>query len=209
MRRRRAIRRHYEPRISQGRENYDVVDWSSRHAQQVRFEVLARCVPPAGKSLLDVGCGLGDLLTFLNDRGLEVDYCGVDLLERMVVAARRQHPGACFVCADVFSPPRGGLPQPLGDAAFDIVFCSGALNLKLDNNREFLPRAVSRMLDLSRRHVVFNLLHKRAEPRYGHCAYHDPDEVLAMLAALPCRARVVEGYLHNDFTVICEKSASS
>jgi hypothetical protein len=88
---------------------------------------------------------------------------------------------------------------------FDVVFCSGVFNLDLGNNREFLPVALARMFQLAREHVVFNLLHERTVNRYGHCAYYDPREVCEMLRAFPCTFRVLDHYLHNDFTVVCAK----
>ncbi len=203
MSRRKAIHRHYEPRILPGRENFDVLDWGDAGAQRKRFGVLVDHVPLAGKTLLDVGCGLGDLWAYLKERDVDVQYTGVDLIEKMIAAARRQHDDAAFVCGDIFA----GEPPKIGTV--DVVFCSGAMNLELGNNREFLPLAMRRMLDLAREAVVVNLLHVRTpEPdKYDHCAYYDPADVLAGLADLPCDAHVVDDYLPNDFTVICRKTS--
>jgi len=38
------------------------------------------------------------------------------------------------------------------------------------------------------------------------CVAPGPSEALALLEAYPARPRVVEGYLPNDFTVICERT---
>ena len=220
MSRKHEIRRHYEKRLRPGRDNYDVLDWGSATSQRARFSVLVENVfakkPPkklakdsakdfakklAGKSLLDVGCGLGDLLSFLQERGIDVDYTGVDLSEKMLDAARRLHGDAQFVCTDVFA---GQAPPP---GQFDVVFCSGALNLNLGNNREFLPQAIEALLRPAREHAVFNLLHVRARTPDERYFYHDPEEVLPIVRSLGCRARLIDDYLYNDFTVICEKPA--
>jgi len=194
------IRRHYQPRIVSGRENYDVVDWSSAEAQQVRFAVLADNVPLAGRTLLDVGCGLGDLWAYLKGRGIEADYCGVDLLPEMTASAAEKHPDARFVCGDIFDPD--GSAMVVG-GHFDVVFCSGTLNLELGNNTEFLPEALRRMLELSKEHMVVNLLHARCEMRYPHCAYYDPQAVMEIMEPMNCKIRLIDDYLPNDFTVIC------
>ena len=195
------IRSHYEPRMTPGRANYDVLDWASTASQQARFEVLLAGVDLRGKSLLDVGCGLGDLYALLRARGIPADYTGVDILEKMAQAARQRHPGARFHCADIFAA------NPFGAEAFDVVFSSGLFNLNLGNNRDFLSRALARFLEVSREHVVFNMLHTRAttdDDRYFH---HHPQEVLRVLKSLPCEARIIDDYLPNDFTVICRKRA--
>ena len=195
-----AIRDHYERRISPGRENHDVLDWSSAESQLERFRVLADNVDLEGKSLLDVGCGLGDLWAYLRRRGLSLDYTGVDLIEKMVEAAGRLHPGARFIRADVFAE------DPFAPESFDVVFCSGIFNLNLGNNREFLAAAMPRLLELSREHVVINLLHSRAAfgppDEYFHFR---PRDVRKILRRLPCEARLIDDYLPNDFTVICRK----
>ena len=197
MSRKKIIRNHYESRISPGRENYDILDWSSPAAQQVRFQVLAANVELEGRTLLDVGCGLGDLWAFLKGQGIDVEYTGVDISERLLALAQKLHPGGRFCCADVFAA------NPFGTERFDAVFCSGTFNLYLGNNREFLPMALSRLFELSREFVVFNLLHSRARPKYRHCAYYDPAEVMEIVGKHSCHAKLLDDYLPNDFTVIC------
>ncbi len=198
-----AIRAHYEPRIAAGGPNHEIVNWASAAAQQARFEVLIDHVPLAGRSLLDIGCGVGDLPALLDERGIECDYTGVDILERMVEVCRQRLPGRRFLWADVFTD------SPLEPASFDVVFCSGAFNLDLGNNRQFLPRAVRRMAELSRRHVVLNLLHARAELKEDRYFFYDPREVVEIVRPLGAEVTVIDDYLHNDFTVILVRPAPS
>jgi len=192
-----GIRAHYEPRLTEDRENFDILDWASADSQVKRFDVLAERVALKGRSLLDVGCGLGDLYAYLQRRRLEADYTGVDLLEKMVEAARRRHPDARFLCADVFAD------APFEPRSFDVTFCSGALNLNLGNNRQFLPRAATRMVELARSVAVLNLLHARAQGSDERYFYFRPEEVLELLSDVPCVVEIVQGYLPNDFTVLC------
>ncbi len=196
------IRHHYQPRIDEQRDNYDVVDWASAEAQQARFAVLIDSVPLDERTLLDVGCGLGDLWIFLKSREISVEYCGVDLLVEMTASAAGQSPEARFVCGDIFDPDA----PALGGERFDVVFCSGTLNLELGNNTEFLPEALERMLGLAREHMVVNLLHARCEKKYPHCAYYDPQAVLKILEPMACGIRLIDDYLHNDFTLVCSPS---
>lgn len=200
MRKKKAIERHYAPRITPGRENYDVLDWASAASQEARFRVLVENVPLAGKSLLDVGAGLGDLWGFLKRRGLAVDYTGVDLLETMVQAARHRHPDARFLCADLFAD------SPFDPDSFDIVFCSGMFNLDVGNNLAFMPVALASFFRLARDYVVVNMLHKRARGGEGAYFYYDPTEIIEMLQPYRCEVRLLDDYLPNDFTVVCRKT---
>lgn len=205
MERKRRILKHYEPRIGTGRENFDVLDWASVASQKARFAVLAGSVELDGKSLLDVGCGLGDMLAFLQSQGIEIDYTGIDLSWKMVQEARRLHKDAKFFCGDLFTGERQPCENPVARATFDIVYCSGVFNLNLGNNRQFLPGAVGRLMLLADQYVVFNLLHRGTPHQDDDYAYYDPDEVLAGIAEDRWENRLVEGYLPNDFTVICRR----
>lgn len=189
---------HYGPCLARETINYRVVDWASEESQQARFAVLADSVPLDGRSLLDVGCGLGDLLTWLNANGYEADYTGVDILEEMVQRARQRHPEGRFVQGDPFA---AGLLRP---GSFDVVFCSGTFNLNMGDNRPFLAQSIRPLLSLANEYLVFNLLHARAHwGTMGDYFHFDPAEVRAMLDPLGVDYRIREDYLPNDFTVIC------
>jgi len=204
MSRRNAIRGHYEPRISTDRPGYDIVDWAGSGSQIVRFRVLADSVPLAGKRLLDIGCGVGDLYGYLSARVPSVRYLGIDLLEPMVRAARQRHPAGEFVVGDVFGKGSPGHERALAGELFDVVFASGTFNLNIGNNREFLPGAISRMFELTRDCVVFNLLHERARSRHSHCVYFRPQEIADIVSPLAAEFRILDDYLFNDFTVIAK-----
>lgn len=199
MSRKRKIQEHYEWRISPHRENYEILDWASPASQQARFKVLADKVDLSNKSILDVGCGLGDLWAYFKARKIDVRYTGVDILEKMVQAARDRHPDATFVHADLF------VSNPFGPDSFDVVFSSGIFNLTLDNNLQFLTFAAGEMLKIARSQLVFNLLHIRGRTGDKTYFHYDPPQVRSLLADLDCTLEIVDGYLPNDFTVICTK----
>ena len=197
MSRKAHIRNHYEPRLEALSEHFDILDWADAASQQARFEVLVRSVDLRRRSLLDVGCGLGDLWDFLRRRRLGVDYTGVDILERMIQAAQKAYPRAHFIAGDVFTE------DLFPGRRFDVTFCSGVFNLNLGNNRDFLARALGRLMELTSRVAVFNLLHERAPHRHEHCFYYNPADVCELVTSLDCRCQIVDDYLPNDFTMLC------
>jgi SAM-dependent methyltransferase len=71
--------------------------WRAKNAAYYRaIERIARFVVPPGASVLEVGCGTGDLLAALKpSRGV-----GVDISARLVDEAARKHPLIEFVVAD-------------------------------------------------------------------------------------------------------------
>lgn len=81
------------------------VDWNGPESQVLRFAQLCSLLPhDAPFSIVDVGCGYGALLDFLEQRFNEhmaaSDYIGVDISDAMLEAAARRHadkPYAQFV----------------------------------------------------------------------------------------------------------------
>ncbi len=196
---RKKIQQHYLPRLANHSESFKILDWASAASQQRRFEILAEHVPLAGRSLLDVGCGVGDLYGFLSDRSIEADYTGVDILEDMVTEAKCRNPNGRFECVDIFSGT-----TPTG-ATFDVVFCSGTFNLNVGNNLEFLPTAIARLLELTQGTLAFNLLHDSMPGQEKEYAYYDPQKIIELLEGRVSQIRLLDDYLPNDFTIICLK----
>lgn len=81
-----------------------------------RLSQVYRHLIPAGASVLEIGCGAGDLLASLRpSRGVGVDFSSVALEQ-----AREKHPGLEFVQADAHT-------LDLGET-FDVVILSDLLN---------------------------------------------------------------------------------
>lgn len=197
-----VIKGYYEHHISDENEDFAVLGWESQEAQEARFSVLFRTVQLDGKKLLDVGCGLGSLFSFLRDKGVAIQYTGVDILDTMILAAQKKNPDARFISGDIFTEPL------FSKGEFDVVFSSGLFNLNMGNNLDFLPAAFSRLLELAGSTVVVNMLHQRSKDQEDAYYYYHPDEVKKMTLSLLHSGesvQTVEEYLPNDFTIIIQK----
>ena len=198
------IQKYYENNMSKGLAEYGILGWESEEAQKLRFDMLLNGIELEGKSLLDVGCGTGNLLEYINSKGLKVEYTGVDILDPMIKIANAKGLNGEFYHADIFKD------NIFEKKTFDIIYSSGIFNLNLGNNRIFLHDAVGLFLKLSKEAVVFNLLHIDSPDREDKYFYFHPDELKKILADYSDKLReieIVEAYLKNDFTVICRKEA--
>src|SRR5271165_3194784 len=81
---------------------------------------------PASASVLEVGCGAGDLLSQLN----VASKCGVDLSENQVRLAQEKNPDAKFFV-------QAGEDLDLPEATFDYIIVSETINLAADVQRMF------------------------------------------------------------------------
>lgn len=179
------------------------VDWKDEASQRLRFEVLARQVDWRGEpSVLDVGCGNGELLAFLRERGLPVRYLGIDVCEDMVAACRRR-----------FGPDSAVLASPadLEGTFFDYVVASGTFNVRQDADEavwaRYFRQSVVRMFAACRAATVFNVMSSRVDYRYAHLYYLDAGEVPGIADLCGTRRfRIDHGYPLFEMTVALEKT---
>jgi SAM-dependent methyltransferase len=184
--------------------------WGSARTQARRFAVLAEVGPWHGRSVADVGCGVGDLFGFLEARGLQTRYYGCDISPGMVAAARARypHPRATFEVRDL-------LARGLGRRRYDYVVASGTFNVRYEREHDrYLRGAVAAMFAACRRAAAFNVLlpippgHPDAaaiEALYGNESFFhkvDLEAVLAECRRLAPRVEARTGYLAWDATVL-------
>jgi SAM-dependent methyltransferase len=135
------------------------VDYNGEQAQQVRFAELVKVIQPANPfSVIDYGCGYGAMFEFLQRRGWQFDYYGVDLIEKMVVAGRAKYenfPSAHFTRDE----------KELAIA--DYLVAAGIFNIKLDAPyeewQEFTCKTLRRMNALCSKGFSFNMLTKYSD----------------------------------------------
>ncbi len=91
----------------------------TRQAPWIEFNDLKPLLQSPGQ-LLDVGCGNGRLIPWLQQNCSGLNYLGVDVSEQLLSIARQQFPSQRFIKASM-------LQLPFPDAQFDVVACVAAL----------------------------------------------------------------------------------
>lgn len=193
------IESYYKDKIKPENPDYRVHGWESEAAARKRFGALFAAVDLNGKTLLDVGCGVGSLFGELERCKIRCDYVGIDILPAMTAAARQRQPKGVFMTVDLEEE------NPFGAKSFDVVYASGIFNLNSGCNERFLTDTVSVFMNIASESVVFNLLHERSGDREDEYFYTTPAAVEKLLRRLSPRPRSLEfddGYSQNDFTVI-------
>lgn len=167
--------------------------WRGEDSQRRRFEVIADAGEFSGCSVLDVGCGRGDLKRFLDTRFTQFSYIGLDHMPEFIEQARQSYEGVAqtwfFECD--FSAVKW--PQ------MDYVVASGALGYR-SADPQFHLEMVRRMYASARRAVIFNMLDAAVFPAHPLLVGRDCDEVLAHCRAMTSDVRVIRGYLEDDVT---------
>lgn len=117
--------------------DFDVLNWPNSQDIAKRYETLLSAVDFDAYSkerplrLLDVGCGLGLLLEYLeaNDLLDKVSYTGVDLVDAILTEVRKRWPDQRFDQRDVRD-------APYPEGSFDYCIICGIFTVKHGNSYE-------------------------------------------------------------------------
>ncbi len=187
--------RWYEEKVRRYGYDHRGLGFRNKSSQEKRFEALAELGDFDGARLLDVGCGFGDLLAFLQERGVSPRYTGIDVCEPMIERCRERfdNDDAIFRVADVmeFAPAE----------KYDYVVASGLFGLDAEGARDRIRPTLERMFAWSAEGMAANFLSSRSESPAEGRIYVEPWKALEAGLALTPAARVNHAYLPNDFTL--------
>ena len=190
-----TIRHYHNHRIKSYRNgSVEALGYRGIESQIKRFEVIASLGDLNGCTLLDVGCGYGDLKRYLDKFFSDFTYIGIDHMPQFITKAKDRYDDSkdtYFYQAD-FSTVE--FPE------VDYVIASGALAYRCQN-RNFHFEMIRKMYDAAKQAVVFNMLNAAFFPEHDLLIGHDMKKVLAFCQHLSRRVEVIRGYLVDDFTI--------
>ncbi|MBI4843585.1 MAG: class I SAM-dependent methyltransferase [Nitrospirae bacterium] len=194
----RGLINFYENNVQKYENDIRSVAWGSRESQEKRFLVLSQMADLEGRSILDVGCGLGDLYSWLKARYRSFEYTGADITPSMINQAVKSHPGAEF---RVWNINESAVSAPL----YDFVFASGIFNRKIEGHEAFIKETIHSMFSLCKTGIAFNILSRKADFFEDEEYYADPGELLNYCMTLSRKAVLRHDYMPHDFTVYLYK----
>ena len=205
----RTLAQHYDALVRKHGDAPEASQWSNRDTQFRRFAVLAGIAPDlAASSILDLGCGTGALLTFLNEHvGFSGSYTGIDISPEAIKVARQNHPEARFLHHDLLTDTL--------DEQFDYVMISGIFNNKLKNEEvcmKYLQDILVRTFGIAKKGVAFNAMSKYVDYEDENLCYFQPEEIfsfckrrLSSRVTLRHDYRVKDNVIPFEFTVYVYK----
>lgn len=181
-----------------GNDSMRALGYRDAESQQQRFLAMLDWGSLDACSVLDLGCGYGDLRPFLAEHYTDTIYLGVDFLKEFVDEAHERYghlANTQFFQADFLTV---GLPE------VDCVIASGSLNYRSKN--ELHPwQTISKMWEVAQKGVIINLLNARHFEAGTLLGGYDPEQVLTFCRQLDPNARLRDDYLPDDFTIYMHK----
>lgn len=151
-------------------------------------------VLPEGASVLDIGCGFGDLLEYFRSKGSGLRYTGCDISPDVLEVARNRHPDAQFDLRDI-------LDEPYPERSFDFVLMSGIFNHRLEDNEGFLERMLTCAHRMCVQGIAANMTTDQVDFKEGRLYYFNPERVLKFCHTLSRRVAMRHDYPLYEFTV--------
>jgi SAM-dependent methyltransferase len=165
-----ALVKHYQSLLAEHGDSSRSLQHFDRASQFRRFELLTSHIAGSGFTLLDVGCGLGHMLDYLNESGKSPSsYLGIDIVPEFIELAGKRHDGfanASFRKQDIQTDSMG--------ATFDHVVICGIFNNVLADNWAFIYETLRKSFEVARLSLSFNLLSTYVDYQDPALFYADP-----------------------------------
>ncbi|HWZ03448.1 MAG TPA: class I SAM-dependent methyltransferase [Mucilaginibacter sp.] len=175
-----------------GAQSSLALGWRDKQDQLIRFEALAGIADMSDCSILDAGCGYGDLLPCLSSRFGRLNYTGIEQIPEFLDEAIKRHgnwQGAVFISGDFCAMD---LPQA------DYVFASGSLNYR-SADPDFIYKIIAKLYAACLRGFAFNLL-KEMVPN-GLLVTYNCEQMLSYCRSLCPEVKLISNYADEDFTI--------
>lgn len=189
-----AIFRFHQNLIeAHGENNYGALGWMSAESQKARYEVMASIGDLNNHSVMDLGCGHGDLRPYLGELYPRMRYLGVERIPALLNIAIDRYsklPDTLFFEGD-FSA--ADLPVT------DYVFACGSLSYR-NSDPLYVFRMIEKLFNNCRLAFGFNLLSNTSDPE-GIITSYNQAYIMDYCSKLTKKVSLIQGYWKDDFTV--------
>jgi SAM-dependent methyltransferase len=185
----------YQARYAEFGYDPRTLGWT-KGRQNVRFAAALDRIGSSFGSILDVGCGFGDLFSFLRDRGWTGDYLGIDIVPELIAEGRARFGplGAKFECADITA----------GDfeAQAEVAVAIGIFNHRLrQDNLHFIQDTLSAMWKRTTLAISADFLSTAADQPRDDLYYADPADIMRLGLGWSRRVVLNHGYMPFEFNL--------
>lgn len=191
----------YNERCKELGDDIGSVGWKDKESQFLRFEMLFRELSVKGKKILDLGCGFGNLIEYLDNKADgNFTYIGVDISKAHLEIARQKYTkhNVEFREGDI-----SGLS--FEESEVDIVVESGMLSYKLSDNMEYTEKVLRESYRIASEAVSFNFLTDRVDYELEKNFHYSPEKLLVTALELTPDVCLYNDYPLYEFTLVLKK----
>ncbi|HCL06398.1 MAG TPA: hypothetical protein DHW64_10735 [Chitinophagaceae bacterium] len=187
------FRFHKEQIKLYGKGTAEALGWENHEGQVQRFDVLSNIGDLNHRTVLDAGCGYGDLRGYLQEKYPHVRYFGVEQIPELLDIAAERY--ASFPETLFFQGDFAGSELPVTD----YILLSGSLNY-INSDPLFVLKIIEKLFNNCRIAFGFNLL-SYADPAQGLIVSYKPGFIREYCERLSKRVLFFDHYKPNDYTI--------
>lgn len=174
--------------------------WGTKKSQILRFQILSNIGSLKNKSVLDIGCGMGDFFVFLKKKKIS-NYTGIDISDLFINHCQKKFKDnrVKFICDDFLSYKF--------KKKYDYIFLSGALNLRLKKieNLKIVEKFLKRAFTLCKIGCSFNFLSSNVDFQNKKDFHYNPSDIIKICNRLSRNYELNHNYKLYEFTINCFK----
>lgn len=193
--------RRYSDRLKQHGYSSKALGWL-KGKQDIRFDVLTSRVNIENKTVLDIGCGFGDLNFFLEKKQKNYTYIGCDLCESFIDIARELHPQQQFLVGDFL--------EMTFLEKIDWAVASGPFNHRFTetDNLEFIYAMMQKTFDIVEEGFSFDFISTNVDFQEENIYYTNPSLILNFAYKLSRNILLRSDYMPFEFSIFVFKNDS-
>lgn len=176
--------------------SWQAAGWESQDNQYVNFLLLESIISP-NSSVLDVGCGQGDLYSKIKNKN--VKYQGWDISDLMIEKAKSKHPKVSFLNKDFFED---------SSEKFDCVVAAGAFSFKVEDQYSYIEKAIRLCVDRCNSAAAITMTSELADVKYEEpLFYYSPVKILEISLSITPYVILNTSSLPNEMVLFLYKNS--
>jgi SAM-dependent methyltransferase len=193
------IIRRYDERLAQYGNDIRTLASGTEERRRLRFGILCGVGPLEGRSILDLGCGFGDLFGYLREKGWRGQYTGYDINPSLIEIARSKYPEATFDIRDI---QEQDFPQ------FDYILSTSAFNLRLEggDNYKFVSDILTRCFARAHCGVAMDFMSTYVDYQAPEAFHYSPERLFEIGRKMSRYVTVRHDYPLYEFCVYIYKN---
>lgn len=166
--------------------------------QGIRFSALTEIGDLNNSSIVDIGCGFGDLYGFLQHKKYQCRYIGLDLNPELIRYGKMKYPKAKFEVFDIEKDPISGI--------YDWAIISGLFNFKRENNLKFIEMMLHKIFNSCRKGVAVDFMTSYVDYKVKNASYTSPEQIFKICKKITKRVSIRHDYMPFEFCVYIYKN---
>ena len=194
-----SVIKRYSDRLKEFGDDPQTLGWT-KGKHFLRYHILLSQWEFKGDTLLDFGCGFGDMCQYISEQKLNIKYTGVDINKDLVETGKTKYPKANLLSIDIFNKNF--------KTKYDYVVCSGVHNLKLDNNWLFIENTFKKFSSIARKGFAINFISDKVDFTEKHLYNTNPGKLIELVYKYSNKVVLRNDYMPFEFTIFVGMDAN-